>query len=156
MESTALANQLGTLTENDNGGFDFKIRNLGLNFLFKYDMLSTPEYVNDSGIGRAIFDDLTVNLDFTLFLNHNHIEAHVDQVNISVSELNLILQGGDFSQYMNQFMGQMRDYLEAKIHEQLQWMVNQGSQVILNQLLTEIQDSLYFQYSDIRMNNLLR
>ena len=50
----------------------------------------------------------------------------------------------------------MRDYLEAKIHEQLQWMVNQGSQVILNQLLTEMQDSLYFQYSDIRMNNLLR
>lgn len=54
-------------------------------------MLSTPEYVNDSGIGRAIFNDLAVDLDFTLFLNHNHIEAHVDQVNISVSELNLIL-----------------------------------------------------------------
>ena len=78
MDKTSFANQLSTMTENAQGGFDLKIRNLGLNFLFKYDFLSTPEYINESGIGRAIFDDIMVNLDFTLFLNHNRLEAHVD------------------------------------------------------------------------------
>lgn len=34
MENTQVANDMGK------GTFDFKVRNLGLNFLFKYDMFS--------------------------------------------------------------------------------------------------------------------
>ena len=38
VENTQVANSLSM----NGGGFDFKIRNLGLNFLFKYDMISLP------------------------------------------------------------------------------------------------------------------
>ena len=47
--------------------------------------------MQDTGIGRAIFDDIMLNLDFSLFLNNKKIHANVDKVNITVSELNLLL-----------------------------------------------------------------
>lgn len=58
-----------------------------------------------------------INVDFSLFLNNKKIQANVDKVNISVSELNLLLQGGDFSNFFNQFISQLRTFLEDKIHE---------------------------------------
>jgi hypothetical protein len=113
MENTQVANGI------DSGAFDFKVRNLGLNFQFKYDVFSEQLPMQDTGMGRAIFDDIMINLDFSLFLNNKKIEANVDTVNISVSELNLLLQGGDFSHFLNQFISQLRGFLEDKIHEQL-------------------------------------
>lgn len=69
----------------------------------------------DNGVGRAIFDDINLNMDLSLFLNKKKIEVNVDQVSISISDLHLMLQGGDFSEYLNQFVGQFREFLQEKL-----------------------------------------
>ena len=81
--------------------FDFKIKNLGLNFFFEYDMISDIELLRDNGIGRAIFDNINLNFDLSLFLDHKRVYINVDNVNLKISDLNLILQGGEFSDIIN-------------------------------------------------------
>ena len=81
--------------------FDFKIQNLGLNFFFQYDMISDIELLKDAGFGRAIFDDINLSFDLGLFLDHKRIYVNVDKVNLKISDLNLILQGGEFSDIIN-------------------------------------------------------
>ena len=71
--------------------FDFKIRNLGLNFFFQYDMDSDFEILKDTGFGRAIFDDINLSFDLSLFLDHKRMYVNVDKVNLKISDLNLIL-----------------------------------------------------------------
>ena len=71
--------------------FDFKIKNLGLNFFFEYDMISDIELLRDNGIGRAIFDNINLNFDLSLFLDHKRVYINVDNVNLKISDLNLIL-----------------------------------------------------------------
>jgi hypothetical protein len=34
--------------------------------------------MKDSGVGRAIFDDINLNLDLSLFLNKKKLEVNVD------------------------------------------------------------------------------
>ena len=34
--------------------------------------------MKDSGVGRAIFDDISLNMDLSLFLNKKKIEVNVD------------------------------------------------------------------------------
>ena len=71
--------------------FDFKIHNLGLNFFFQYDMMSDIEFIKDAGVGRAIFDDINLSFDLSLYLDHKRIHVNVDRVNLKISDLNLIL-----------------------------------------------------------------
>lgn len=71
--------------------FDFKIQNLGLNFFFQYDMISDIELLKDAGFGRAIFDDINLSFDLSLYLDHKRIYVNVDKVNLKISDLNLIL-----------------------------------------------------------------
>ena len=73
--------------------FDLKVQNLGLNFMFQYDMFS-DSLLEDHGVGRAVFDDVNLNVDLSLYLNKQRVKFNVDKVNINISELNLILQGG--------------------------------------------------------------
>lgn len=92
--------------------FDFKVQNLGLNFFFQYDMMSDIEIIKDAGVGRAIFDDINLSFDLSLYLDHKRIHVNVDRVNLKISDLNLILQGGEFSDIINQFIGQFRSFIE--------------------------------------------
>ena len=71
--------------------FDFKVQNLGLNFLFQYDMLSDIAQIDDKGFGRAIFNDISLALDLSLYLDKKRMYVNVDKVNLNISELNLIL-----------------------------------------------------------------
>ena len=71
--------------------------------------------MKDSGVGRAIFDDINLNLDLSLFLNKKKLEVNVDQVSITISDLHLMLQGGDFSEILNQFAGKFREFLQEKL-----------------------------------------
>ena len=81
--------------------FDFKVQNLGLNFLFQYDMLSDFAQIDDKGVGRAIFNDISLALDLSLYLDKKRVYVNVDKVNLNISDLKLILQGGEFSDIMN-------------------------------------------------------
>lgn len=85
--------------------FDFKVQNLGLNFFFQYDLMSDIIDVKDHGVGRAIFEDINLSFDLRLYLDHKRIHVNVDKVNLKISDLNLILQGGEFSDIINQFIG---------------------------------------------------
>lgn len=136
--------------------FDFKIRNLGLNFFFQYDMMSDIELLKDTGFGKAIFDDINLSFDLSLFLDHKRIYVNVDKVNLKISDLNLILQGGEFSDIINQFIGQFRSFIEDQLQIQFGRVIKQGSQVILNQLFQDLQDGIHLKYPDIYMNNLIR
>ena len=71
--------------------FDFKIQNLGLNFFFQYDMMSDMMSIDDSGVGHAVFDDINLSFDLSLYLDHKRIHVNVDRVNLIISDLNLIL-----------------------------------------------------------------
>ena len=136
--------------------FDFKIRNLGLNFFFQYDMISDIELLKDTGFGKAIFDDINLSFDLSLYLDHKRIYVNVDKVNLKISDLNLILQGGEFSDIINQFIGQFRSYIEDQLQIQFGRVLKQGSQVVLNQLFQDLQDGVHLKYPDIYMNNMIR
>lgn len=80
------------ITPIDNtSAFDFKIQNLGLNFFFQYDMMSDIDFLEDTGVGRAIFDDINLSIDLSLYLDHKRVHVNVDRVNLKISDLNLIL-----------------------------------------------------------------
>jgi len=54
-------------------------------------MLSDIELFEDTGVGRAIFDDINLSFDLSLYLDHKRIHVNVDRVNLKISDLNLIL-----------------------------------------------------------------
>jgi len=54
-------------------------------------MLSDIAKIDDRGVGRAIFNDINLALDFSLYLDKKKMYVNVDKVNLNVSELNLIL-----------------------------------------------------------------
>jgi len=54
-------------------------------------MLSDIAKIDDSGVGRAIFNDISLALDLSLYLDKKKMYINVDKVNLSISELNLIL-----------------------------------------------------------------
>ena len=85
--------------------FDFKIQNLGLNFFFQYDMNSDIEIMKDTGFGSAVFDDINLSFDLSLYLDHKRMHVNVDRVNLKISDLNLILQSDAFSDIINQYIG---------------------------------------------------
>ena len=74
--------------------------------------MSDIELLKDTGFGRAIFDDINLSFDLRLYLDHKRIYVNVDKVNLKISELNLILQGGEFSDIINSFIGQFRSFIE--------------------------------------------
>ena len=64
-------------------------------------MKSDIDFLEDKGVGRAIFDDINLSIDLSLYLSHKRIHVNVDRVNLKISDLNLILQGGEFSDIIN-------------------------------------------------------
>jgi len=100
---------------------------MGLNFFFQYDMISDIELLKDAGFGRAIFDDINLSFDLSLYLDHKRIYVNVDHVNLKISDLNLILQGGEFSDIINQFIGKFRSFIEDQLQIQFSKVIKQGS-----------------------------
>jgi len=43
-------------------------------------LISEPHFFKDSGLGRAIFDDITINLDLVLYLNKKRLKLNVEKV----------------------------------------------------------------------------
>ena len=54
-------------------------------------MLSGLANIGDSGFGRAIFNDINLSIDLSLYLDKKRMFVNVDKVNLQISELNLIL-----------------------------------------------------------------
>lgn len=81
--------------------------------------------LSDKGIGSAYFDSLQLIFSCTPIIKKNKLQIVINDFYVNLEEMNLVLQGGDISSVINQFMTFFKDYLKKYIISQLNFVLKE-------------------------------
>lgn len=114
-----------------------KIDKIGFNFSFNYNIRTSPNLINDRGIGHANFNSLKMVVGCNPAFSDGAINLDISNFDIELSDLNLELKGGDLSAIINSFYKKFRNYLIAFFGNKLKSSLKSSLEVAVNSFLSD-------------------